>query len=203
MTRGSLLLAGALLLAGCASGPPAPAWQADAHGALQAAVAATLDGDTRVAEAEMARARQAIGRTGRPALMARAELVLCAARVAGLDLDGCPRYAALAVDAAPPEQAYAAYLYGAVDAQQRALLPPAHRGAAAPAEPLARLVATAVRLRQGQASAQDLADAADTASAQGWRRPLLAWLGMQLRAAEAAGDAAEAGRLRRRIALAG
>jgi len=45
--------------------------------------------------------------------------------------------------------------------------------------------------------------AINTASAQGWRRPLLAWLQLQLQRAEAAGDSAEAARIRRRIALAG
>jgi len=38
-----------------------------------------------------------------------------------------------------------------------------------------------------------------TASDQGWRRPLLAWLGVQRLRAEQAGDAQEARRLRRRM----
>jgi hypothetical protein len=46
-----------------------------------------------------------------------------------------------------------------------------------------------------------MATAVDTASAQGWRRPLLAWLNVQLQRAEKAGDAQEADRLRRRLAL--
>ena len=40
-----------------------------------------------------------------------------------------------------------------------------------------------------------------TASAQGWRRPLLAWLMVQLQRAEAAGAADDAQQLRRRIAI--
>ncbi|WP_326535889.1 hypothetical protein [Pseudorhodoferax sp.] len=200
-------LAGLALLAGCAARAPVPDWQGNAHAALQAAVAATLEGQPRVAEAEMARARDEIARTGRPALLARAELVLCAARVASLDLDGCPRYAALAVDAEAPERAYAAYLYGQVDAVQAALLPAAQQRAAQGAaaagvdDPLARLVAAAVQLRQGRASAADVEAAVQAASSQGWRRPLLAWLGAQLRGAEGAGDAGEAERIRRRLAL--
>lgn len=202
-----------LLLAGCAARPPVPDWQGNAHAALQAAVAATLNGEARVAEAEMARARSEITRTGRPALLARAELVLCAARVASLEIgadvgEGCPAYAALAADAEAPEQAYAAYLYGRPTPAQRTLLPaPQQRvadgaPAAALEDPLARLVATAVRLRQGQATGADVAAAVQAASSQGWRRALLAWLGAQLRGAEAAGDAAAAERIRRRIALA-
>jgi hypothetical protein len=38
----------------------------------------------------------------------------------------------------------------------------------------------------------DIALAADTASNQGWRRPLLAWLGVQLKRAQIAGDASAA-----------
>ncbi|HVR51610.1 MAG TPA: hypothetical protein VMS38_17865 [Pseudorhodoferax sp.] len=202
-----------LLLAGCASRPPVPDWQGNAHGALQAAVAAQLNGEPQVAEDEMARARREIARTGRPALLARAELVLCAARVASLEIsldvgEGCPAYAALAADAGAPEQAYAAYLYGRPAPEQLALLPaPQQRvaggaPAAALQDPLARLVATAVQLRQGLATGADVAAAVQAASDQGWRRALLAWLGAQLRGAEAAGDAGAAERIRRRIALA-
>jgi hypothetical protein len=43
----------------------------------------------------------------------------------------------------------------------------------------------------------------DTASAQGWRRPLLAWLGLQQQRAQQAGDAEAVARLARRIALVG
>jgi hypothetical protein len=43
--------------------------------------------------------------------------------------------------------------------------------------------------------------ATDAASTQGWRRPLLAWLGVQAERAKAQGDEATLQRLRRRIAL--
>lgn len=69
------------------------------------------------------------------------------------------------------------------------------------ADPLSRLVASGVLLRAGKASPQVLTDAVETASAQGWRRPLLAWLGVQAMRAEQAGDSAEAQRIKRRIDL--
>jgi hypothetical protein len=68
-------------------------------------------------------------------------------------------------------------------------------------DPLSKLVASGVLLRAGKASPQVLADAVETASAQGWRRPLLAWLGVQAMRAEQAGDTAEAQRIKRRIDL--
>jgi len=46
-----------------------------------------------------------------------------------------------------------------------------------------------------------MALATETASAQGWRRPLLAWLGLQRQQATEAGDLAAATRLQRRIDL--
>jgi hypothetical protein len=64
-------------------------------------------------------------------------------------------------------------------------------------------VAAGVVLRTGQADPQVLQLAVDTASAQGWRRPLLAWLGVQLKLAEQRGGGDDADRLRRRIALVG
>ena len=47
----------------------------------------------------------------------------------------------------------------------------------------------------------DIVVATETASGQGWRRPLLVWLGVSLKRAEAAGDTAEAARIQRRIAV--
>lgn len=89
-----------------------------------------------------------------------------------------------------------------------ALLPPQHRALlTSPAalasidDPLARLVGAGVLLRQGRADPSVIATAVDTASAQGWRRPLLAWLGVQARRAELAGDMVEHARIQRRMAL--
>lgn len=204
----------ALLLAGCAGGPPLPDWQLSARGALDRATRAYLQGDGRVAEVEFERARSELSRTGRPALLARAELARCAAQAASLQFEPCARFAPLRADAPAAERAYADYLTGAaVDA---ALLPAAQRavaaagdGAAAEAalrqvdDPLSRLVAAGVLAQRGLASPAVAALAADTAAGQGWRRPLLAWLQVQLAAAEKAGASADAERLKRRIAIAG
>jgi hypothetical protein len=64
-------------------------------------------------------------------------------------------------------------------------------------------VGAAVLLRAGQAGPAVIAAAVDTASAQGWRRPLLAWLGVQQQRASAAGDLAAGAALQRRIDLVG
>lgn len=209
--RRVLLLVAAMLLGACASGPPPAEWQLSAQGALREAVQAYLTGNDRVANAEFSRARADVASTGRLDLLARAELVRCAARVASLDIDTCPAYQALAADAAPAERAYAAYLSGRWQGLEVAQLPPQHRavpgsgtaGNVLPTiqDPLAQLVAAGALLQAGQLSPAGVATAVDTASAQGWRRPLLAWLGVQLRRAEAAGQGDEAQRLRRRMDL--
>ena len=67
--------------------------------------------------------------------------------------------------------------------------------------PFSQLVAYGVQMRTTSITPQGIAAAADISSAQGWRRPLLAWLGVQLKRAEAAGDSETAARLKRRMEL--
>jgi hypothetical protein len=207
MKRAALLVS-ALLLAACGSQPPAPGWQVSAHGALERFERAWLTGDNRVAQAEFTRARTDLAATGRAELVARAELTRCALQVASLVFEGCPGFESLRADAPAAERAYAAYLLGeAVDPR---LLPAQHRSGLAAADPaafqriedpLSRLVALGVAVRAGRGTPQLLQLGTDTASAQGWRRPLLAWLGAQARLAEGRGAAQEAAALRRRMAL--
>ena len=197
-----------MTLAACSS-TPAPDWQMNAKGSAERATEAWLSGDSRIEAAEFARARAEVARTARPDLLARLELLRCATRVAALDFDACPGFDALAADAAPAEQAYARYLGGTAVAADTVLLPAAHRslvGAAqadvsAIEDPLARLVAAGVLLKRGAATPATVKAAVDTASARGWRRPLLAWLKVQQQRAQLAGAADEAARLQRRIDL--
>ncbi|MBS0391872.1 MAG: hypothetical protein KGM60_03330 [Comamonadaceae bacterium] len=204
------LLAPALaaLLTACGNQPPVPDWQLNAHGAAERASAAYLAGDERVARQEWARARAEVARTGRPELLARLELLRCAAQLASLEGGACPAFEPLRQDATPPERAYADYLAGQSTPEQTALLPAAQRNAAASvqaiagiADPLSRLVAAGAAVQAGRATPQLLELASDTAAAQGWRRPLLAWLRLRVRQARAAGDESLVGRLERRIAI--
>jgi hypothetical protein len=220
--RGRALVCVLPLLAACAGGPPAPAWQDEARDALERAQQAWLTARPRVEAAETARMRAALAGTGRPELLARAELARCAALKAALALEQggrCPAFEALAADAAPAERAYADHLAGRpLDGARSALLPAAQlavaRALAAQAAvaepaalldgidaPLARLVAAAVLFEAGRGSPALVARAVDTASEQGWRRALLAWLAVARKLALERGDLAEAARLERRSAL--
>ncbi|MHB8950201.1 MAG: hypothetical protein ACYC4S_14205 [Rhodoferax sp.] len=209
------------LLSACASKPVPPDWQSNAFAALKGFSSAYLRGNSRLADLELTRARSELSSTGRADLLARAELTRCAVRVASLEFDQCASYQPLALDATPEERAYAAFLGGNWTARDTALLPEQYRAlapraapdemsdkATAPAsrlddmqDPLARLVAAGVLLQSRLLTPADVATAVDTASSQGWRRPLLAWLGVQLQRATEAGDRDAMTRLQRRIDL--
>ncbi len=210
----ALAFVAALLLAACSSGPLPPDWQLQGKPALDAAIAMDLAGDSKGAQREFERGRALLARTGQPALVARAELMRCAARVASLDFTSCEGFERRRAEAPAAEQAYADHLAGATLERARiALLPPAQQvvaSAIAAKTPVSvsaiedaqsRLIAAALLFRAGLADPATLTLAADTASEQGWRRPLLAWLDVLAQRAERAGAADEAQRLRRRIAL--
>ncbi len=207
------LLLGAL--AACSSKTPTPDWKINAHGAAERAVQAYFEGNARVERAEFARARSELSRTGDAAQLAKLELLRCAAQVASLESGPCARFEPLAADALAEERAYARYLAGKASVSDVSKLPEAQRTAAVAAEqqlvaaiavqtdPFARLVAAGAAFARGAATPAVVKLAVDTASHQGWRRPLLAWLGVQIQLAERAGDQEEVARLRRRAAIAG
>ena len=198
---------------GCSSTPPPPDWAVNAQGAMERSVSAYLAGNTRVAALDLERARAEVARTGAPARVARLELVQCAAEVASLVFTDCPAYQPLAPDAAEPEVAYARYLLAQATPADVPRLPEAQRGlvGATPeqaaarmaviADPLSRLVAAGVLLRSERADPAVIQLAVDTASEQGWRRPLMAWLRVAVARAQTAGQTEEAARLQRRLAL--
>jgi hypothetical protein len=201
----------AALLAGCGSKPRQPDWLVNADGAQDRFERAYLSGRDQVAATEFERFRREVASTGQPALVARAELTRCAVQVASLDFSPCTGFEALRPDAGDAERAYADFLEGRLAPEQAKALPEDYRGLAGEGgaarlekikSPLSRLIAAGVLLRSGSADPKVLEIAAGTASDQGWRRAVLAWLGAQAMLAEKNGDAAEAARLRRRIELA-
>jgi hypothetical protein len=207
MIRTTLILIAFAALSGCASKPQPPAWEGDAKSSLDGFTDDFLRGDSAAADAEFARARRASASTGRFDVVGQVELVRCGVKAAALAYD-CAGFAALAGDATPAQRAYAAYLDGRWQGLDVALLPEQHRAVVASgslagvADPLARLVAAGALLKAGRITPPDIGAAVDTASSQGWRRPLLAWLGVQEQRARAAGDSAAVERIRRRIELA-
>lgn len=202
----------ALLLAGCGSKPRQPDWLVNADGAQDRFERAYLSGDDRVADVEFTRFRKEVSSTAQPGLLARAELTRCAVHVASLDLAPCAGFERLRADAPDAERAYADFLAGRATPEQAKLLPEEYRGIAGGEggsaalkkikTPLSRVIAAAVLLRMEKADPDVLQVATDTASEQGWRRSVMAWLGAQAMRAEKAGATEEAARLRRRMQVA-
>jgi hypothetical protein len=215
-----VLLCAILWLSACSSAPPTPQWQLDVSDSLRRAQGYLLEGRSTtakqpLADAEIRRLREAAGAAGDPRLLARTELALCAAQAASLDPAGlaCPGFERWKTEADAATLAYARYLRGQLSANEAALLPEQHQAAAraiasgalpattaqAITDPTARLVALSAAF-QAKASPPDaIALATSTASEQGWRKALLAWLGVQLQLAHANGDRATAQNLQRRI----
>jgi hypothetical protein len=209
----TLLLASATLLAACGSKPRQPDWLVNADGAQDRYQRAYLAGRDNVAQSEFNRLRTELSSTAQPGLLARAELTRCAVQVASLQFEPCTGFEALRADAPPAERAYADFLAGRLPLPEPQLLPEAYRAIAAGTatgaaaieaikDPFSRVIASAVLLRSQRADPGVLQLAADTASQQGWRRAVIAWLGAQAMRAEQAGAVEEAQRLRRRMAIA-
>lgn len=205
----------AVWLTGCASGPAPLTWEMNAHSALETMVSNYLAGNTKAEEQDYARTYKELAATGRADLLARAELTRCAAHVASLVFDDCPAFKPLALDAGAEQRAYADYLADRWQGLNASLLPKHHAAVLANPgnsavlrqipDPLAQLVAAGAMLQHASLSPQALDEVAtlatQTASSQAWRRPLLAWLGLQAQRAETAGDTAGAASLHRRMAL--
>jgi hypothetical protein len=206
-----LLIAFAMLLAACGNKPRQPDWLVNADSAQERFERAYLSGNDRVAASEFTRFRSEVASTAQPGLVARAELTRCAVHVASLDLAPCAGFEPLRGDASDAERAYADFLQGTATAEQAKLLPEDYRGLTVEGgaaalknikNPVSRLIASGVLLRTEKADPEVLQIATDTASEQGWRRAVLAWLGAQAMRADKAGATEEAARLRRRMELA-
>ena len=194
----------ALLGVACSSRVPAPDWALEAQSASERAVKAYLQGDMRVAEAEWRKAFAQVSATGQPSQMARLALLQCAAQVAALEFTDCPHYQRYAAGAQPVEQAYARYLQVQHTAQDVALLPKAQQavarqvlagqaGQSAPAveaAALSQLTTAGVAVRAGHLELAGVQQAVQLASAQGWRRSVMAWLLLEQRLHQAEGNAA-------------
>ena len=202
------------MLTGCAGSAASPDWMMNAVDASHAAAMAFFSGNDKLARYEFAKARSEVAQTGKPNLVARVELTRCAAHLASLVIAPCPGFERLQEDVGPTELAYAAFLTRPLTAPESASLPIQYRALAAAGtdtartaalraitDPFSRLIAAAVLIRDAHGTPEILSLAIDTASENGWRRPLLAWLGASASVAERNGQTALAMGLRRRMSL--
>jgi len=210
-----LALASLVMLTACGSGgPPPPDWKTDAADLIERYQKHALLGENTLAERYFQQAVAATGGAGRVAETAHLWLVRCATRRAMLIDDACAEYAELAsIEPDAVDQAYYQFVTLRWDGLNVAQLPTQHRDLVrAPAgkrhetlsriaDPLARLLDASLLVMRQEADAATLALAAETASAQGWRQPLLTYLKLQEKQAADQGNVAEQARLARRIRL--
>lgn len=206
MKRRALSAFAAFLLAACANQPPPPDWLLTARAASDNHARLYLEGRDNHARSQLQTAREAVARTGDASQMARIELHACAARLASLSAAACPAFAPLAADAGAAENAYARYLGGKTETGDVALLPAAQQMTwntparlAEISDPLSRLVAASALLHAGRLPPAGFQIAIDTASQQGWRRPLAHWLRLEETRLQGLGETAAAAAVGRRL----
>ncbi|MEO8005325.1 MAG: hypothetical protein ABI771_10500 [Betaproteobacteria bacterium] len=203
-----------LALCACTSGPAVPDWQAQSQSALENFRQRYLEGDSSGAARAFARAKAALASTGKPELVAKAELVRCALGVAALDFDACSNYDAQSADASADDRVYGDFISARWKGLDASRLPTPYRNIAVARDdterarllqgiddPVSRLVAAGALFRGAALPPEGVATAVDTASAQGYRRPLLAYLNVQAKQAHSAGDTAAEEAIRKRIEI--
>lgn len=181
------------MLAACSSGPAVPDWKIDTQTGIVRYTQYYLEGRSKLAAASFAKARAATAATGDIAAVAHLELVKCGVQTAAVDPAPCQAYTELAANATNAgDAAYYRFISGDWQGLDSANLPAQYAPLVSQStadginpllqhidDPLSRLVASGVAVKRNQFNLKTLQIAADTAAAQGWRRPLLAYLLLQ------------------------
>lgn len=209
-----LLTACLILLAGCGGKTPPPDWKVDSADLIERYQKHELRGENILADRYFQQAVHAAGSAGQVAETARLWLVRCAVRRASLDDDDCSEYVELAkfgtteedrayyqfitldwsgVDASRLPKHYAALVAGAADKR--------HAQVAAIDAPLSRLLAASLVVKRGEADDALLSLATETASAEGWKRPLLVYLKLAEKRASGLQDEVALAAIQARIRL--
>jgi hypothetical protein len=213
--RNLLLISLAVLLSACGGKPPVPDWKKDSISLIEKYKKAELKGENKLAERYFEQALDAAGSAARLEETARLHLVRCATRQASLDFAACTGYLNHARHAAnATDEAYHRLLSGQWDGLDDSKLPAQYREFASsrdPArnlailqkieDPLSRLIAISLTVMRKQADDATLNLAAETASEQGWRKPLLVHLKLLENRAALREDKTGLEKLRARIKL--
>lgn len=213
--RNLLLVLLLALLPACGGSPPAPDWKKDSVSLTERYKKAELKGENKLAERYFQQALDAVGSAARLDETARLHLIRCATRQASLAFEPCNAYLELArLSANAEHDAYYRFISGQWDRLDAGKLPAQYRDFVANrdsgknlgalqniAEPLPRLIAISVTVRRKQADDAILFLAAETASEQGWRKPLLVYLKLLESRAALKDDKAGLEKLRARIKM--
>lgn len=210
------LLIPILLLASC-SAKPAPVWFAAGHKQLETFKQDFLIGrEPSITEFHFRKAVEELKKGGDADLLGKAWLTRMALQIAALAEMEAGNY--LKIEAGQPIPAnrnFYLFLRGDAAAVDVSLLPESYRPfwrafrngdsaktaitIAAIEDPLSRMIAAGLAIRHGLGNGAILQTAVETASRNGWKRALLAWLERLKSFHEVAGDAAKASAIRSRI----
>ncbi|MDA8125375.1 MAG: hypothetical protein M0009_09330 [Deltaproteobacteria bacterium] len=211
------LLWAALWIGGC--GKPAPAWFAAGHQQLESFKTDYLTGaEPRLVELRFPRVLRELKKSGDLDLIQKAWLTKMALQVAALEKAKADDYlAAEAALAVPENRQFYLFLTGEPAQVEAALVPKAYRPFLAALQsrnadaavrkiadiedPLSRLIAAGVLIRHLPPSEALLQTAVETASQNGWKRVLLAWLKESKTFHEKRGETAQAEAIGRRLNL--
>jgi hypothetical protein len=210
-----LLISLALLLSACGGKPPAPDWKKDSLSLIGKYKKAELKGENKLAERYFGQALAAVAGTAKLEETARLHLVRCATRQASLGFEPCTGYLEFArLGANAEDEAYHRFITGQWDKLDSGKLPEQYRDFLANRDaaknlgilqriddPLSRLIAISITVMRKQADEPTLHLAAETASEQGWRKPLLVYLKLLESRASLKEDKAGQEALRARIKL--
>jgi hypothetical protein len=181
-----------LLIAGCAS-KPIPAWRYESFGHLENYKKNYLSGKDQIAEFHYRKALEEVKRSGDLKLIARIYLTKYAIKIALLEDISDSEYPDIEVIEPDAENRnFFVFLKGNLAVVDPKLLPGQYRAflkagmtgrdvsindaIAGIGDPLSRLIATGIVVKKTVYNEMTLLNAIDTASANGWQKPLLAYL---------------------------
>lgn len=183
-----------LLLVGCGTTKPAASWLSAGNNQLDNYKKHYLSGQDKIAAVEFNDALKEIKKSGDLEILARSYLIRMALQTATLqDLASAEYLKIEAVQPSPANRAYYAFLQGNSAQVDEKLLPAQYldfaaalrrtgtdesllRAIAQINEPLAQLVAVGILVRLGQDNEAVLQSAIATASAEGWKKALVAYM---------------------------
>jgi hypothetical protein len=213
-----LLILFSLLICACASATPVPVWKDKAYRQLDEYKSSFLTGKEASTEPHFVKARRGIAASNDLRLLTIAYLTKYALHTASLEYFDSSEFAKLyRLEPNPTDMAYCHFLKGNFSAVDVMRLPAhyigilkaasgkdlamAAREIAAIDDPLSRLIACGVWVRYLPSDETILQIGVSTASANGWRRPLWAYLDKLQAYYLELGDKSKAGIIKDRLEL--